>query len=65
MKIQNLVDNDVSGAEIRGEPVCDGRYLDMQTQSIDKLSANWEKTTTISVSADRTTTNVLSANEKE
>ena len=65
IKIQNVGSNDVSGAQIKVELVCDGLYLDTETETIDKLSASWEKTTTISVSADRTTTNVLSANERK
>lgn len=65
IKIQNVGRNDVYGAQIKVELVCDGLYLDTETQTIDKISAGWETTTTISVSADRTTTNVLSANNRK
>lgn len=65
LKIENVGSNDVQGAEIKAELVCDGSYLDTKTKTIDKLSAGWERTTTISVMADRTTTNVLSATQRK
>jgi hypothetical protein len=65
LKIRNVGSNDVQGVEIKSELVCDGVYLDTETKTIDKLSVGWERTTTISVMADRTTTNVLSANQRK
>jgi len=65
LKIRNVGSNDVEGVEIKSELVCDGIYLETKTKTIDKLSVGYETTTTLSVMADRTTTNVLSANQRK
>ncbi len=65
MTIRNVGRNDIYEVEIKAELVCDGEYLITKAENIDKLLVDQEMTIAISVSADKTTTNVLSANSRK
>ena len=65
MTVRNVGRNDVYEMEIKVELVCDGEYLITKAENIDRLVVDQERTMAISVSADKTTTNVMSASSRK